>query len=189
MLRSTLTLMLLAVAAVASAEDFDYTYFNAGYGIVEFDDIDVDGDGFGIGGSFEIGEQFHAFAGYELASLDFDVDATQWNAGFGYHTMLSEVVGAYANLSYQYVEVDVPGFGSADDNGYGFAVGLRFAATPELELTGGIQYVDLSDSGDNTGFGAGGLYSFTDNFAVGLAGSWDDDATSYQLTGRFYFGQ
>lgn len=189
MMRSTLIVLLLAFSATASAEDFDYTYFNVGYGTVELDDVDVDGDGFTIGGAFALADQYHLFLDYDMSSLDFDVDATQWRAGFGYNTMLSDTVGAYARLSYEYVELDAGALGSADDNGYGFGVGLRVHATSALELHGGLQYIDLSDSGDDTGFNLGGLYSFTDAFALGLSGNWSDDFTSYRVTGRFYFGQ
>lgn len=188
-MRSALLILLLAFAASAPAEEFDYNYFAIGYGTVDFDDIEVDGDGFGISGSFEFADAFHAFAQYEIADLDFNVDATEWNLGVGYHTQLSDRVGAFANLSYEYVEVEAPGFGSADDNGFGLGVGLRIAATPEFEVATGLKYVDLSDSGDDTAFGLGGLYSFTDLFALGLEGSWTDDVSSYLLTGRFYFDQ
>lgn len=189
MLRSTLALLALALSASASAYDFDYTYVDLGYGQVEFDDVNVDGDGFGIGGSFAISPAFHLFAGYTMADLDFDVDATGLNAGIGWHTGLSDVVDFVATLSYEYVELDASGFGSVDDNGIGLGAGLRFAASEDLEINGGISYVDLSDSGDETSFGIGGLYKFTEAFALGLSGEWGDDTSSYTLTGRFYFGQ
>ncbi|MDX1517960.1 MAG: outer membrane beta-barrel protein [Woeseiaceae bacterium] len=189
MLRSTLALLGLALSASASAYDFDYTYLDLGYGQIEFDDVDIDGDGFGIGGSFAISPDFHLFAGYNAADLDFDVDATTLSAGIGWHRGLSDVVDFVATLSYEYVELDASGFGSADDNGLGLGAGLRFAATEQLEINGGITYVDLSDSGDETSIGIGGLYKFTDMFALGLGGSWGDDTSSYTLTGRFYFGK
>lgn len=189
MLRSSLLVLLLAFSFAANAEGFDYSYFELGYGVVEFDDIDVDGDGFGLGGSYAINPDFHVFAAYEDAGLDFGVDASGFAAGIGYNTELSPTVDAYARLSYQYAEVDVPGFGSVDDNGIGLGVGLRFAASDVLEVSAGINYVDFSDGGDDTGFSLGGFYSFTDAFDLGLSGDWDDDASSYVLSGRFFFGE
>lgn len=189
MLRSTFALLALALSASASAYDFDYTFVDVGYGQIEFDDIDVDGDGFGIGGSFAISPAFHLFAGYTAADFDFDVDSSSLDVGIGWHHGLSDVVDFVATLSYEYVEIDAPGFGSVDDNGLGLGAGLRFAATEALEINGGITYVDLSDSGDETSFGLGGLYKFNDMFALGLGGSWGDDTSSYTLTGRFHFGQ
>ena len=189
MLRSSLILLLLAFSASASAEGFDYNYFQLSYGTIDFDDINVDGDGFGLAGSYAINPDWHVFADYEAASLDFDIDATTLGAGIGYHTELSPVVDLVASLSYQYVEFDAPAVSSIDDNGFGLGVGLRFAASDKFELNAGISYVDLSDSGDDTGFDVGGLYDFTDSFSLGIGGSWSDDVSSYALTGRFYFGQ
>ncbi len=189
MLRSAFVLLTLAFSVSAAAKDFDYNFFQLGYGNVEYDDVNVDGDGFGLSGSYSINEDFHVFGGYEAAGLDFGVDATSLGAGIGWHTSLSPAVDLVASLSYQYVELDAPGFGSVDDNGLGLGVGLRFAASDLLELNAGINYVDFSDSGGDTGFGVGGLYSFTDAFALGLGANWSDDASSYTLSGRFYFGE
>jgi len=189
MLRSALVLLLLALTASASAKEFDYDFFQLTYGNIEFDDINVDGDGFGLAGSYSINDDFHVFAGYEAAGLDFGIDATTIGAGLGWHTTLSPVVDLVASVSYQYIELDAPGGSNADDNGLGLGLGLRFAASELLELNAGISYVDLSDSGDDTGFGVGGLYSFTEAFALGLSAAWSDNATSYTLAGRFYFGR
>lgn len=189
MLRSIIAILFLAFAASASAKDFDYNFFQLSYGNVEYDDVNVDGDGFGLSGSYSINEDFHVFAGYQAAGLDFGIDATSLGAGLGWHTTLSPVVDLVASVSYQYIELDAPGFGGADDNGLGLGVGLRFAASELLELNAGISYADFSDSGDDTGFGVGGLYSFTEAFALGLGAEWSDDVSSYTLSGRFYFGQ
>jgi hypothetical protein len=189
MLRSTLLIGLLALSAAAGAEGFSYNWAALGYGMVDFDDIDVDGDGFGIDGSYALNDDFHVFGTYEAIDLDFGVDATTFSAGIGYNTEMSPAVDAFARLSYEYVEVDMPLFGSDDDSGYGFGVGLRFAAGPGVELNAGIDYVDYGSGGDDTSLSLGGLYNFTPAFALGLHGSWGDDVSSYSLSGRFYFGK
>ena len=189
MLRSSLLIVFLAFSAAASAEDFDYNWLSFGYGMIDFDDVNVDGNELGIGGSFAFHEDFHAFASYSTADLDSGIDRTTFDIGVGYNTQLSNVVDAWARLSYEYEEFDGPGAGSNDDNGFGFGVGMRFAATEQVELEGAIKYVDLNDTGDETALLLGGLYSFTPAFAVGLYGEWGDDVTSYTLLGRFYWGQ
>ena len=189
MLRSSLLITLLAFSATASAEGFDYNWLSFGYGNTEFDEVDLDGDGFGIDGSFAINKNVHLFAEYNAASLDFDVDATTWAAGLGYNTPLSPTFDFVARLSYEYIEIDIPGIGSDDENGLGLGVGLRFSATDALELNGGVDYVDYGDAGDDTAFVLGGLYNFTQAFALGLRGSFGDDVTTYTISGRFYFGQ
>ncbi len=189
MFRSTLVILALVFSASAGAQGFDYSYLQLGYSTIDFDDINVDGDGFGLSGSYAINPDWHVFAGYEGASLDFGIDATTLGAGVGYNTELSPAVDMFARLSYQYVELDAGGQGSIDDNGIGFGVGMRFAASDQLEIDAGIDYVDLGDGGDETAFSLGALYNFTDAFSAGLGGSWSDDVSSYTLVGLFYFGK
>ena len=188
MFRSSLVLLILVFSASANAEGFDYSYLQLNYSTVDFDDINVDGDGLGLSGSFAINPDWHVFGGYQAAGLDFGVDVNTFAAGIGYNTEMSPVVDMFARLSYQYIEIDVPVFGSVDDNGIGFGVGLRFAASEQLELNAAIDYVDFSDSGDDTGFSAGALYEFSDAFSLGFGGSWSSDVSAYTLSGRFYFG-
>ena len=80
------------------------------------------------------------------------------------------------------------GFGSVDDDGYGVSVGIRGLLSDNVELNGSIAYSDLGDGADGTAFGAGALYSFTENFALGFDVSVDDDVTMYGVGARFYFG-
>ena len=189
MFRSVFFIMLLALSASASAQDFNYNYFSLGYSSVDFDDINVDGDGLALRGSYAISENVHVFAGYQDADLDFSVDASTWNIGVGYNTSVSETVDVVARLSYENVEINIPGPGSADENGYGLGVGLRYAAGDKLEFEAGISYVDLSDAGDDTSLDAGVLYELSDTVALGLSGRWSDDFSIYTISGRFYFGQ
>lgn len=188
-MRATITALLLATASVAAAEDFSYDYFNLGYGVVEFDDLDVDGDAISIDGAFAVADNYHLFAMYEMGDFDFDIESTSYNLGIGYNTPVSETLDLVARLSYEYVEVDAPLVQSVDDNGFGLGVGLRFAANEQLELNAGLDYVDLSDSGDDTAFNAAALYNFNEVFSVTLRGDWTDDVSTYTLGGRFYFGR
>lgn len=187
MLRSSLVLLTFAFSVSANAADFDYNFLTLGYGTTDFDNPNIDGDGFGIAGSYAINNDYHVFGSYSSSDLDFNIDATNFAAGIGFNRAMTETVDFVAQLSYEYVELDAPGFASADDNGLGLGISLRAAATELLELNAGIEYVDLSDSGSDTGFTAGGLYNFTDAFALGLHGGWSDDTSTYTLSGRFYF--
>jgi len=191
MLRSILLVILFAFSVTVYAGDFNYNSVTASYGLIDFDDIDADGDTIGISGSAAVSESFHVFASYGVGDVDdgfISADIDQWNAGIGYNNSLSESVDLVVGLSYEYVDISVPGFGSADDNGYGLSVGLRMAASEKLEVDAGVAYVDLGDSGDSTAFGAGVLYNFTESFSLGLSASIDDDVTAYNVGGRFYFG-
>ena len=184
----SLFLGLFVFSATAAADDFNYNFIQGSYGQIEFDDIGVDGDGFGIGGSVAVSDRFHLFGGYTTADMDFGVDLNQAEAGVGFNAPISETVDLIASLAYVSAEVEAPGFGSVDDSGYGLGVGLRAMLTPVLEVNGDIQYVDFGDGADDTGFGAGFLYRFTDRFAAGLSGDWSDDFSTYQLNARMLFG-
>jgi hypothetical protein len=189
MLRSSLVLLLLVFSASASAQGFDYNYLQLNYGNVDLDDTSLDGDGIGMSGSYAINPDWHVFGDYQTAGLDFGVDVSRFGAGIGYNTEMSDIVDLFARFSYQYFELDEPGLPGDDDTGYGFGIGMRYAANEDLELNAGIDFVDYGDGGDDTAVSIGGLYSFNDAFALGLGGSWSDDISSYTLSGRFYFGK
>jgi len=190
MFRSTLLVLLVAFSASAEAQNFDYNYLQLNYSNLDFDDINVDGDGLGLSGSYVINPNIHVFAGYQGVDLDFGIDVTAIGAGVAYNTEVSRQMDMFARLSYQYIDLDVPGLGDTDDSGLGFGVGLRYAASKELELDAGIDYVDFggNDSGD-AAVSLGALYNFTDAFSLGLGGSWGDDVSSYTLSGRIYFAK
>ena len=187
MLRSIFLVILVALSASVYADEFSYNSITASYSQIDFDNLNADGDALGINGSAEIGESFFVFGSYSTADVDIaDVDTL--SAGVGYHMPMSDQVDFVGSVSYEYIDVSVPGFGSADDNGFGLGIGLRYQANNEFEINGGIDYVDYSDGGDDTSFSLGFLYDFADNFSVGMEGDWSDDATAYGIGVRFYFG-
>lgn len=197
MLRSTLLVSLLAFTASASAEGFNYTYAYLGYGNTDIDVIDSDGNGFAVGGSFAFTDSFHGFMSYDMAEVsldgggiipDVDVDATRLKAGFGYNMGLTDAIDLIAKLSYEGVDLNPPGPGSADDSGYGLGVGMRFRAMDSLELGAGINHVSFSDFDDDTRFEVNGIYSFNDTWSLSLSGEFGSEISTYVLSGRFYFG-
>ncbi|MDH5344908.1 MAG: porin family protein, partial [Gammaproteobacteria bacterium] len=190
MLRSVLFTALIAFSATANAEGFDYNYLSLSYEQIDIDDgfFNADGDGFGLSGSFEISESFFLFAGYSMGELESIVDVDQLSAGVGWHTPLSDKLDFVAGLSYERIELSASGFGSADEDGYGAGIGLRFQATDAVELNGGINYVDYGSDGDDTAFGVGALFGVTENIDIGVHGDWAEDTSTYGISGRFYFG-
>ena len=191
MLRSILLVILFAFSTAVYADGFNYNSVTATYGQIDFDDFDADGDIFGIEGSFAVSDSFHVFAGYGVGEVEDNIssiDLDQWNIGLGYNTSLSDKIDLVAGLSYEYIELSAANQISIDDNGFGVNVGLRMAATDNLEVNAGIAYVDYSDGGDNTAFGGAVLYNFTETFTLGLSAEFDDDVTAYSVGGRIYFG-
>ena len=190
MLRSTLIVLLLVLSASASAQVFNYNFVSAGYGTVDFDNFNADGDGPVLAASFAVSDTYHVFWAYRTEDLNLSRDATAWNVGIGYNTSISNTIDLVAMLSYEVIELDAPGLGGGvDDNGIGLGFGARVAAGENIEWNAGVTYIDLGDGGDETAFGVGILYNFTNAFSVGFSGSWGEDTTSYTVSGRYYFGR
>jgi hypothetical protein len=170
--RTIATVALLALATPALAETPSFNFFQAGYVDVEIDfgeGFDVDGDGFDVGGAFEIGDNFFGFAIYRDIGLDFGIDVSTLQIGFGYHTGLSDNTSFFFRAGYAEADASLSGFGSEDESGY-------------------VAYADLGDDADDTTVGGQIWFNITDNFALGANISAGDDVTSYGAGLRFYFG-
>jgi hypothetical protein len=181
----------LLLTVPAMAESPSYNFIQAGYQEVDLDiggGPDVDGDGWALGGSFEFGEDFFGFVSYADTGFDFSVDLTQLQVGIGWKMDVSDNTNFFARAAYVDAEIDAPGFGSFDESGYGVGIGIRSNVTDLIELYGEIAYVDLGSGADTTSVGGGIYFNLTDNFALGLGASTDDDATAYGANVRFYFG-
>ena len=172
-----------------AANDLSYTYIEGSYLDIDVDDADADGDGFGIAGSVALTELFLVFGSFASAELDgpmgFDVDFDTWEFGAGVNYPLGNNLDAVGRLSYLNVEVDVPGLGNADDDGFGLYGGLRGRLAAPVELEGGIAYADLDEAGDDTSLVLAGRYYFTDQWAAGLSADIGDDVTVWGLNVRW----
>jgi hypothetical protein len=188
-LASTALIAAMALTPLAAqAEGFSYSYLELGYVETDFDDIDEDADGFALAGSLEITDQVFMFAGYGDLSAG-PVDFETYDIGAGYAWSISPRADLYGTLAYVKAEVDVPGFGSGDDDGYGAGVGIRYRVADPFELEAAINYVDLQDSGDGTSFGLAGRWYFVEQFALGFGIDFSDDADTYGLSLRWEFGE
>lgn len=190
------------VASVASmsalANGPDYTYAEVGYFNLEFDEVDVldlDGDGYFIGGSAALTEMVHVVGGYADGEIDVEntslsADYTSASLGLGVNYRVATNIDIVGRVSYVSAEVDVGGGLDVDEDGYGIGIGLRGMASPQLEFNGGLSYTDLGGDFDaETALHVGGVYSFTDAFAVSGGLVVSDDATEFRLGGRWYIAR
>jgi len=186
MLRSLFVCLVLLLSGVAIAQDdFSYTWLQISWADVDSDNFGT-GDGLGVSASFELTPNFHVFGGYTGIDADSDIDASGWDAGIGLNTPLSQNMDVVVRLGYQTTEIDLPQGGTVDNDGLGFGAGIRVGANEWIEVYGGLTYLDL-DSGNETVFDAGFLLNIGDAFAAGVAGSWDDEVSTWTLNGRLYF--
>lgn len=176
---------LLPVAA--SAEGLSYSYLELAYVEADIDGVDEDADGFALAGSLEITDEVFMFANYGDLSVG-PVDFETYSVGGGYAWSFSPKADLYGTLAYVKAEADLSGFGSADDDGYGIGVGIRSRVAEQFELEAAINYVDLSDSGDDTTLGLGARWYFVDQLALGFGVEFGDDADAYSLSLRWEFG-
>ena len=168
----------------AGAADLQWTYLDVRYD--GYEEPGADGDGYGIGGSYALGDAYYLLGAYDTFGLEafgFDVDATMWRVGFGTHRAVNDSAEFFSEFTYEAIEVSVLGF-SADDNGYGFRLGLRGMVTDSFEASGGIRYVDTGFS--DTLLSLGAVYHVNDR--VGIAFNYEDgDSTLWGVGARFAF--
>jgi hypothetical protein len=193
---------LLAVAALAcfpllsaQAEGIDYSYVDLGYVTTDLDGTDDELDGYMLRGSLEIADNWFLYARWmdqSVESRGADVDLQRISVGGGYAWSFAENMDLYSKLGYTQWEIDVSNFGfgggSVDDDGYELGVGIRARPLDPFELEGAINYVDLSDSGDDTSLGVAGRWFITDNLALGLEAEFADDTDTYGVVFRWAFG-
>lgn len=171
-----------------SEPEFSYTYVELSYDEIDFDVPgagDIDGDGLTLSGSYELTDEWHVFASYGSSDLDFDIDLDDLRIGAGYVFPLNDEVDIYGRVLYIDQDVDVPGFGDAGDDGLGLQGRIRARMTPELELEGGIQYIDVGDN--DTSLQIAARYHFTEDFSAGIGLTFGGDADGIGINARFQF--
>jgi hypothetical protein len=192
-MRTTILALLASSCALAplaaQAEGLSYSQLDAGYVVTDIDDFNDEADGFMLRGSYEFVENWFGYARYLDQSVDafgVDVDVSQFSLGVGYALPLAATTDLYGKIGYSQADASAGG-ASADDDGYELAVGLRAKPLQQLELEGSVNYLDLSDTGDDTSLGLAARWYFADQLAVGVEGDFADDATSYGIGVRWSF--
>jgi hypothetical protein len=168
-------------------EPFSYTYVELAYDETDFDlgGGDIDGDGLTLSGAFEINEDWHAFASYGSADLDFGIDLDSWAIGAGYRYPLRDDVDVYGRVLYISTDVDLPGPSNADEDGLGLQGRIRFRVTEVFEVEGGIQHVDVIES--DTSLQASARYHFTRNLSAGIGITFAGDTDGIGINARYSF--
>ncbi len=164
-----------------------YSYAEIGYDESDFDinGTDVDGDGLSVSGSFALNDDWHVFASYATDDLDFGIDLDTWTIGAGYRYPLKDNTDLYGRVLYINSSADLPGPVDADDDGLGLQFRIRSRINQQLELEGGIQYVDVGNS--DTSLQGSARYYFTDAFSAGIGLTFGGDRDGIGINARFSF--
>ncbi len=177
----------LLVQGVVLAQGTGQQPANLDYSYLELRFVDVDsngGDGLRFAGSYDLGNNWLIVGG--ITSLDFNnnVDSTALEIGAGYvwhYTKDFDLVGTLRLVS---AEVDTPAQ-DIDDTGFAFSAGIRGLLTPEFEIRGSVNHVNVNDS--DTYLELAGDYHFTRQFAAGLSLEFAGDNDVFTIGGRWFF--
>ncbi|QWP76387.1 hypothetical protein J5226_22835 [Lysobacter sp. K5869] len=217
-MKKQLALALALAAASTSAaayEKLSHSYVEAGFvnhqaelpvdapAIVKVEDMKANG-GF-INGSFAVGEKFYVFGGYQkgkddsigisvgnLGQVDeFEVDAQQGHAGFGYNHQLSDRVEWNGELSYVRTRFKAKNHSfdndTVDGDDYRASLGLRGQLARNFEGWIKANYTD-GDMYDKEFSGTlGGLIKFNDSWGIVAEGEFGSDQKQYRVGVRWSF--
>jgi hypothetical protein len=182
--------VLVPVAGMAQERpqqsQFSYNYVELSYDETDFElpGGDADGDGLTLSGSFEITDDWHAYASYGSHDLDFGIDSDTWMLGAGYSYPIRSGVDLYGRVLYIDSSLDA-GPVNVDDDGLGLQFRVRGSVNDALELEGGVQYVDVGDS--DTSLTAGARYNFNSAFSAGLVLTFGGDTDGIGINARYSF--
>lgn len=139
-------------------------------------------DGLGVSGSMAITPDYFGFGSIEALDIDnSSTDVSVLSLGAGYHRAINQALDIVATFSLKRVKVD----GAGSDMGFGLGVGVRGRLFEQLELQGGLEYVDVDDS--DTTLQVGGRWHFTRNFAAGLDLQDNDGGSTLRFVARYDF--
>jgi hypothetical protein len=184
------TLALLAPVAATQAEGIGYDYVDLGYVTTDVDGFRKDVDGFVLRGSLEVADNWFVYGRYTNQGVDIagsDLDLERFGIGGGYVWSFADNMDLYGKVGYVRAEADYAGV-SMDDDGYEIGVGLRMRPLTALELEGALNYVDLSDAGDDTSLGVAARWYITEQLALGVEAEFADEEKTYGVGVRWNFG-
>jgi hypothetical protein len=176
-----------AIAQTVEKQKVDLSY---SYAELRFVDVDRrGGDGIRLNGSFDLENNWLIVGG--LTSLDFNnnVDETTVELGAGYVWHYSKDFDLVSTLRFVRTDIDTPG-GNFDDNGFAFSAGARGILTPQFEIRGSVNHINIDNiSIDNsdTYLDLAGDYYFTEQFSAGLSLEFAGDTDVFTIGARWFF--
>ncbi len=172
----------ISIAETAAERPVDLSY---SYAELRFVDVDFrGGDGIRFSGSYKLDDNWLIVGG--LTTLDFDnnVDSTLVELGGGYVWHYSDDFDLVSTLRLVRSEVDVGGI-DADETGFALSAGTRGLLTPQFEVRGSVNHINLDDS--DTYLELAGDYYFTEQFSAGVSLEFAGDMDAVTIGARWFF--
>jgi opacity protein-like surface antigen len=186
--------LLLSMGSIQAAESVRWDSASLSY-----QSVDVEGDkltGFGVSGTKLIGKDFFIAGSYSSLSDDVDLygsklelDFNTLSVGLGYRHAISNKTDLFGIVSYEDMEVKASFQGESDsesENGYSLQAGIRSLVTENIELSGSLSYVDITD-GSETAIDVSAIYHFTNQFSAGIGYGKSDDLDTLSLSAVLFF--
>jgi|SRR5689334_9381475 len=164
----------------AKKSAFNYTYVEGNLTRWDIDAANENLDGIELLGSLSLEQGFFAQVGASL--LSGDIDLTELRIGGGWHTPCAPNLDAYGLLSYVNWDFDS---GVGDEDGFAIDVGVRYMASPQVEVGGYLEWADIADS--EMGLGVNGRYYIDQNLSLGMRLLFIDPADQIALGVRYQF--
>ena len=164
----------------AKKSPFNYTYVEGNLARWDIDSVNENLDGIELIGSLSLQQGFFAQVGASL--LSGDIDMTELRIGGGYHTPLAPNLDGYGMLSYVNWDFDS---GIGDEDGFAIDAGVRYMASPQVEVGGYLEWADIADS--ELGLGVNGRYYIDDKLSIGMRLLFIDPADQIALGVRYQF--
>ena len=183
--RHLLPIAAMLLATAAHAAPLSYTNVDVGIVSTELTDSSLDGDGVLVRGSLAVHQSFFLLASVSDIGYDNDVDGFSWTLGAGGHMPINKQIDLVGRLAYVQQDLDYRG-GNNNESGYMLSGTVRGFVMDKLELEGGVQHVNLEDSGNDTSLIGEGRYFFTDRIAGGVLVQLGD-ASAFGINVRFTF--
>ncbi len=177
----------IAIAQTTKEQQVDLSY---SYAELRFVDVDRrGGDGIRLNGSFDLENNWLMVGG--LTSLDFNnnVDETTVELGAGYVWHYSKDFDFVSTLRFVQTDFDTPG-GNFDDNGFAFSAGARGTLTPQFEIRGSVNHINIDNitiDNSDTYLDLAGDYYFTEQFSAGLSLEFAGDTDVFTIGARWFF--
>ena len=177
----------LLVQSIAIAQTVQQQRVDLNYSYAELRFVDVDnngGDGIRFNGSYDLRNNWLIVGGVTALDFNNNVDTTLLELGAGYVWHYTKDFDLVSTLRFVNVDVDTPGNNSSD-NGFAFSAGARGLITPEFEIRGSVNHINLDNS--DTFLELAGDYYFRRDFSVGLSLEFAGDVDVFTIGARWFF--